>query len=139
MSQNAEKTDRGTSKSVRQRERLVLAMMEEPTQEKAAKSIGISPVTAWRIMKTPEFMAEYRQARGDAVLQAHARLQHSSSVAATTLLKTMVHPKASQAIRLRAAEAVLNRGCKSFEMEDLAERVRHLEELAAAKDKEPQR
>jgi hypothetical protein len=138
MSQNAGITDKMVSKRARQREMLVLAMLQEPTQEKAARSIGISSVTAWRIMQTPEFMAEYRQARGDAVLQAHARLQHSSNVAVTTLLETMVDPKASHAIRLRAAEAVLDRACKSLEMEDLAERVCQLEERAAAKDREPQ-
>jgi hypothetical protein len=46
----------------RQREQLILALLQQPGMEKAAASIGISGVTAWRITKTPEFQEEYRLA-----------------------------------------------------------------------------
>jgi hypothetical protein len=35
----------------------------KPNLEKAAASLGISAVTAWRITKTPEFQEEYRAAQ----------------------------------------------------------------------------
>ncbi|HEV2039233.1 MAG TPA: hypothetical protein VGT81_04170 [Casimicrobiaceae bacterium] len=53
---------RKISKKIRQREQLILALLQRPSMEKAAASIGISPVTAWRISKTAEFQAEYRKA-----------------------------------------------------------------------------
>src|ERR1035437_9701574 len=42
----------------RQREQLILALLQQPGIEKAAAAVGISSVTAWRIMKTPEHAAE---------------------------------------------------------------------------------
>src|SRR5256885_1104420 len=52
-----------SARKTRQREELALALMQQPSLEKAAESIGISRVTAWRISKTAEFQQEYRQAR----------------------------------------------------------------------------
>lgn len=43
-----------TLTKVRQREQLILALLQQPSLEKAAAA-GISAVTAWRISKTPEF------------------------------------------------------------------------------------
>ena len=51
------------SKKVGQREQLILALLQQPSLEKAAASIGISTVTAWRISKTKECKDEYRNAR----------------------------------------------------------------------------
>ena len=54
----------------RQREQLILALLQQPGMEKAAQSIGISGVTAWRISKTPGFQEEYRQAGREAFAQS---------------------------------------------------------------------
>ena len=51
------------SKKVGQREQLILALLQQPSLEKAAASIGISTVNAWRISKTKEFKEDYRNAR----------------------------------------------------------------------------
>ena len=58
------------SKKKWQREQLILAMLQQPTWQKAAASIGISEVTAWRIRQTPEFRRENLQARREAMSQA---------------------------------------------------------------------
>src|SRR5262249_773541 len=60
---------------VRQREQLIVAMLQQPSLEKAAASIGISKATAWRVTNTPEFQQEFRRARRVAFSQATARLQ----------------------------------------------------------------
>lgn len=101
--------------------------------EKAAKSIGISTTTAWRISKTPEFQDEYREARADAFLQAARRMQEATNAAVTTLLEVMKDPKAPVATRVRVAELVLEWGERSFESENLEVRVRRLEEEASKK------
>jgi hypothetical protein len=44
----------------RQRDQLILALLQQPGIEKAAAVAGISSATAWRITKTREFVEEYR-------------------------------------------------------------------------------
>src|SRR5713226_8408736 len=78
------------SKKVGQREQLILALLQQPSLEKAAASIGISTVTAWRISKTKEFKEDYRNARWEAFSQSLARLQQASGAAVSALLKVMI-------------------------------------------------
>src|SRR5260370_22744021 len=78
------------SKNVGQREQLILALLQQPSVEKAADSSGISTVTAWRISKTKEFKEEYRNARWEASSQSLARLQQASGAAVSALLKVMI-------------------------------------------------
>ena len=65
---------RKISKQACQREQLILALLQQPSVEKAATSIGIYTVTASRTWKTAEFKAGYRKARGEAYSQTVARL-----------------------------------------------------------------
>ena len=121
------------SSKVRQREQLVLAMLQQPNLEKAAASAGISKVTAWRITKTREFQDEFRRARRESFSQATARLQHGSGAAAATLLKVMVDQGAPAASRVRAADLVLGHAAKGIELEDLGARVADLERTVDSK------
>jgi hypothetical protein len=111
-----------------QRQQLVIALLQHPSLEKAAKSVGISPVTAWRISKSPEFQEEYRQVRRDAFQQSLALLQQAGSIAVSTLLKIMRDPSAPAAARVHAAEFVLRHAAESFEAEELAARVQSIEQ-----------
>ena len=115
------------SKKVRQREQLILALLQQPSMEKAAASLGISTVTAWRISKTAEFKAEYRKARGEAYSQTMARLQQASGAAVSTLLKVMVDKTTPSASRVRAADCVLDHAAKAMEIEDIEARLAELE------------
>ena len=121
---------RKISKKVRQCERLILALLQQPSMEKAATSIGISAVTAWRISKTAEFKAEYRKARGEAYSQTVARLQQASGAAVSTLLQVMVDKTTPPASRVRAADCVLDRAAKAIELEDIEARLAELERAA---------
>jgi hypothetical protein len=116
------------SKKKEQRQRLIEAMLHEPGLEKAAASAGISPTTAWRIRKTPEFQTEYLEARRDAFLQALARIQSASGSAVTILLKVMIAADSSPVIRFRAAVSVLRLAKEGLELEDFASRLERLEE-----------
>jgi hypothetical protein len=115
------------SKKVRQREQLVLALLQQPSLEKAAASIGISTVTAWRISKTREFKKEYRSARGEAFSQSLGRLQQASGAAVSTLLKVMVDKTTPPASRVRAADRVLDHAAKATELENIEARLAELE------------
>jgi hypothetical protein len=123
--------NRNHSKKSRQRERLILALLQQPSLEKAAAAVGISSVTAWRITKTPQFQEEYRRARSEAYAQTLARLQHAGPAAVSTLMKVMIDAGASDANKVRAANDVLHRGIQAWGLEellDISDRVRHLEE-----------
>ena len=126
----------------RQREQLILALLQQPGIEKAAAAVGISPVTAWRITKTEQFKEEYRQARREAFSQALGRLQQAASAATSTLLKIMVDAAASTASRVRAANCVLDHAANALEIEDLQVRLAKLEQVekdkAAESREEPE-
>ncbi len=111
------------SREEQRRQQFVMALLQQPSMEKAAKLVGISPVTAWRMSKTTEFQKEYRRARREAYGQSMARLQQASSAAVSTLLAVMEDPDNPAAVRLRAAECVLQHATDSFESEELAARV----------------
>jgi hypothetical protein len=116
-----------TSKQTRKRQQLIVAQLQHPGIEKAAASIGISGVTAWRISKTPEYQEEYRQARRESYSQSIGRLQQAAIAAASTLLKIMVDPNAPAASRVRAADCVLEHAARALELEDIEVRLHRLE------------
>jgi len=124
------------SKKVRQREQLILALLQQSSMEKAAASIGISTVTAWRISKTREFKDEYRKARREAFSQSVARLQQASGAAVSTLLKVMVDQTTPPARRVRAADCVLDHAAKAMELEDIEARLGELERTAESSKSE---
>ena len=113
----------------RQREQLILALLQQPGLEKAAAAVGISTVTAWRITKTQEFKEEYRQARREAFIQSLGRLQQAAGAATSTLMKIMVDPNAPAGSRVRAADRVLEHAQSALELEDIQVRLSRLEQM----------
>ena len=99
--------------------------------EEAARVVGITAKTLSRWLKLPEFKEAYRQARGELLSQATARLQQAAGPAVATLLKVMVNPDAPAPSRIRAAQCVLERAQKAYELEDLEARIAQLEKRAA--------
>ena len=113
-------------------DRMILALLEHPTNEKAATALGISTVTLWRAMQKPEFAEAFRKARREAFSQSVARLQHASNAAVGTLLRVMTDREAPAASRVRAADVVLQTALRGIEMEDIEARVSELERVADA-------
>ena len=113
-------------------ERMILALLEHPTNEKAAAALGISTVTLWRATKKPEFAEAFRKARREAFSQSVARLQHASNAAVGTLLRVMTDREAPAASRVRAADVILQTALRGMEMEDIEVRVSELERATEA-------
>ena len=128
----------GGSKKSRQREQLILMLLQQPSLERAASAIGISGVTAWRISKTLEFQQEYRQARRDSMEQSARRLQQGCAAAASTLIKIMMDSNSPAASRLRAADSIFSHSKSLMELEDLDVRLRRVEEIAASQEENRQ-
>ena len=118
-----------SSKGSKRRKQLILAMLQYPSLEKAAKSIGISTVTAWRIRNTPGFDKEFREARREVLVQALAQLQQAASAAAATLSELMLDANAPAAVRLRAADRILTHAIGVSALEFLDERLQRLESI----------
>jgi hypothetical protein len=114
----------------RRQDRMILALLEHPTHDKAATALGVSPVTLWRWLQKPEFQEAYRRARREAFSQSVARLQHASNAAVGTLLRVMTDREAPAASRVRAADVVLQASLRGMEMEDLEARLDRLERIA---------
>lgn len=102
-------------------ERLLLALLIEPTHEAAAAKAGISPATLRRWLRQPEFIRAYRVARRQLVETAIGKLQQASSEAVDTLRDALTsdHP----GTRVKAAVAILDRAYHGTEMLDLVAQV----------------
>jgi hypothetical protein len=85
-----------------QQGRIILALLEQPTLERAAAALDMSKATLWRWTQKPEFATAFREARRDAFSQSLARLQHAANVAVNTLLRVMTDREAPAASRVRA-------------------------------------
>jgi molybdenum-dependent DNA-binding transcriptional regulator ModE len=109
-------------------EKLILALLEHGSHEKAAAALGWSASTVWRWLQKPEFKEQYREARVDAYSRGMARLQNAVNPAGTTILRIMVDSTARSGDRLKAAVAVLNLGPQAFLMDDMIRRLKLLED-----------
>ncbi len=114
----------GSPKSSRD-ERLIAALLSEPTVAAAAKTAGMSERTARRRLAEADFQAAYRDARAQAVTGAVGRLQGLLAKAAGTLERAM--DSGSPAVEVRAAVAAFDLAYRGAELLDLAERVEALE------------
>ena len=115
---------------IKRQDQYIVALLEQPTLQKAAAAVGVSDVTLWRCLKQPEFADAFRKARRDAFSQSVARLQHASSAAVGTLLRVMTDKEAPASSRVRAAEVVLSTAFKGIELDDIEVRVAELEQAA---------
>lgn len=114
-------------KLTRKKEAVIVALLLEPTLEKAAARVGISESTLWRWTQLESFQAAYREARREAVSQAIGALQRASSEAVETLRDIMKDTAAPATARVSAARSILEFAIKGVEIEDILARLETLE------------
>jgi len=105
---------------------LVVALARGDTVADAATVAGVSEATVYRRLREPAFRRQVDDVRADMIRQAVARLSAASTEAADTLRALLASEM--DFARLAAARSILELGTKLREHEDLAERVRRLEE-----------
>lgn len=109
-------------------EKVLLALLENPTVSAAARACGVSEATMYRRLSDPEFKAEYSNRRRQVVEAACGSLQGRMGDAVEALAEIMNDGKASKMARVQAARAILEYGIKTVETLDILPRLEALEE-----------
>lgn len=118
-------------------EQAIVALLTEPTLEKAAKKAQISPATLRRWLQTEAFLDRYQLARRQAFEQAMGRLQAVANEAVETLRESLSCKDPN--VRVRAALGILGRASQSAECAALEDRIRQLEARLTPKERETSR
>jgi hypothetical protein len=113
--------------STLKREKAVLALLQQPTQEKAAKQAGIGLRTLKRWLTDLTFQEALRKAKSEALADATAKLRLASGQMVQVLVQIAKNRKANTAARVSAARCVLELGLDAHVMEELEARLRVLE------------
>src|SRR5712692_9824918 len=87
--------------------RIILALLEHGTKQKAAAALGISEVTVWRWMQKSEFQQAYHQVLREYNCRKIGKLLQASTAAVATLCRLMLDPTVPPSVRVRAAGCVL--------------------------------
>jgi hypothetical protein len=120
-------------KLTRKQDLAVLALLTEPTHQRAAVKTGVSESTLHRWLQLPEFLAAYRAARRRMVESGIAMLQRLMMNAVVTLGKNLTcgHPASEN----RAAMAIVEYSRRGVEEIDMEERIAALEKRTEEKGK----
>lgn len=116
-------------KQSRTEDRAILALLAEPTLERAAKKCGIGATTLWRWLQEPEFQRQYREARRTVFEGTLLRLQSIAGEAVETLRRNLKSKNPS--VEVRAALGILDQAVKAAELYELQQRVAQLEDRLA--------
>ena len=111
----------------------IAALLSSATIGAAATKVGVTARTLNEWGRQEHFAAAYREARRQAVNQAIARLQRSSSDAVAVLCTLMKSTRVAPAVRLAAASKVLDLAIRAVELEDVMARLEALEAKHAQK------
>lgn len=121
----------GHGSKERMRDAAVAALLTHPTHAAAAAAAGIGLSTLTRWLQDPAFAAAVREARRRTLEQALGTLSAATAEAVETLRACL--GAEGEAVRVRAAVAILEHALRGGEVSDLEERIAALEAALAAK------
>mgnify|MGYP001106878810 FL=1 len=105
----------------------LLALLTNPTKERAAEAAGITSKTLRGYLADPEFQAEYKKAFADLVEDATRKVQQTLEPAVAVLREIMEDRSENSQVRVSAARSVLEYGLKMTEQTDILTRIQELE------------
>lgn len=100
-------------------EKVLAALLSQPTKDRAAKAAGVSVRTVNRYLQNEEFMREYRRASLGLVEDATRQLQQGMSHAVLRLRKIVSSDGEITANHIQAARALLDFGLRFTEINDI--------------------
>ena len=102
-------------------ETIISSLMANGTLKAAASAVGISERTLYDRMNDGEFRAKYTAAQADIVRAAVVRLNSKLQAAIDTAAEIMENKENNPAIRLQAAQTILNNAGKFAERLQITE------------------
>lgn len=108
-------------------QKVLAALLREPTQKAAAASTGVSDRQIREYLSKPEFQEAYRQALSQLVLEASFQARRGYAQALDALREIVVDPGQTPASRISAARSLLEYGLKLTEQADILVKLDELE------------
>lgn len=93
-------------------EEIIAALLAHGTQKEAAAAVGISERALYDRMNKGEFIALYKAAKADIIRTAVFKLNNQLAAAIETVVEVMQNENNNPAIRLQAAQTILNNAGK---------------------------
>lgn len=108
-------------------QKALLALLTNPTKEKAAAAAGITSKTLRGYLADPEFQAEYRKAFAGMVEDATRQAQQAIAPALSTLREVVEDSGEGSQFRISAARSILEYSLKLTEQNDIPAKLQELE------------
>lgn len=96
-------------------EEIIAALLQHGTVKEAAAAAGTTPRTVYDRMKEREFRALYAEARNDIIRKAVYSINGKLSAAIDAVSDIMTDPDTNPAVRLQAAQTIINNAAKFAE------------------------
>lgn len=96
-------------------EEIIAALLQSGTVKDAAAAVGVTPRTVYSRMEDREFKAAYKAAKADIIRQAVYSINGKLSDAIDAIADIMIDKGNNAAVRLQAAQTILNNAGKFAE------------------------
>ena len=106
-------------------EQIIAALLNNGTQRAAAAAVGVDERTIYNRMNNGEFQALYKSAKADIIRTAVFNINNQLAAAVQVVVDVMNDTENNPAIRLQAAQTILNNAGK------FAERLRTEEQAVS--------
>ena len=93
-------------------EQIIAALLSTGTIQAAAAAVGLSPRTVYTRMQAGDFQALYKAAKADLIRAAVFNINNQVQAAINTVIEIMQDENNNPAIRLQAAQTILNNAGK---------------------------
>lgn len=104
-----------------------IALLEQPTVDKAATAIGVNGRTLRRWLTDPEFRAMLAALQSEVLGQAARRLAHLATIAIDALEALLCDEDVTPGVRAKAADLILSNTIKYSEAATMDDRITKLE------------
>ena len=122
---------KGSNTKAISNEEIIAALLQHGTIKEAAAAAGTTPRTIYDRMNDRDFRAEYMEAKNDIIRKAVFSINEKLSAAIDAVADIMTDKDNNPAIRLQAAQTILNNAGK------FAERLTHDEYQSRNEGKSP--
>ncbi|SEI58884.1 hypothetical protein SAMN04488113_10476 [Alkalibacterium gilvum] len=109
-------------------EKFLIALATSDSIEEASSEVGIHRNTAYNYLKDKTFAEAKKRLRRNTMDVVSGRLQHEAMESINVLKEIRDDPDVSPHTRLQASKELLDKAYKSYEIDDILERVEILEE-----------